>query len=106
MLTGSRLLMIRMAAAFSVSAIGVAARAVDASPARPELSVPPNEIKVVTPDHDGFVPLAVGYRYNILPFFEEALLRDCQFTPALGGFGSPTNVYVAVSTPSCKNDYL
>ncbi|KAH7673264.1 hypothetical protein AAVH_42256 [Aphelenchoides avenae] len=54
-----------------------------------------NEIRVEEPDADGNVPLAMGYRYNVVPFTEEVLLRDCQFTLAFDSLDVPTNTYVA-----------
>lgn len=56
-----------------------------------------DEIRTVEPDADKNVALALGYRYNVMPFSEEVLLRDCQFTPAISGLEAASNTYVAVS---------
>lgn len=56
-----------------------------------------DEIRIVEADADGNVPLAMGYRYNVVPFSEDTMLRDCQFTPAIENLDVPSNTYVAVS---------
>lgn len=60
-----------------------------------------DEIHIEEPDHEGNVQLAMGYRYNVVPFTEEVMLRDCQFAPAVDSLGVPSNTYVAVSGRIC-----